>query len=79
LSHLLKNAPHGLRDTLVQVLAHTRPAPRRLFCLRGLRPRGALRGSGLRVLVRLRGVLLGLGLLVLVQLLPRLRSTLLSL
>ena len=79
LSHLLKNAPHGLRDTLVQVLAHQRPAPRWLFCLRGLRPRGALRGSGLLVLVRLRGALLGLGLIFLLQLLPRLRSTPLSL
>ena len=61
LSHLLKNAPHGLRDTLVQVLAHKRPTRRRLFYLRGLRPRRALRGSGLLVLVRLRGTLPGSG------------------
>jgi hypothetical protein len=71
LSYLLKDVPHGLRDTILQVLAHGRPATRRLFCLHGLRPRGALRGTGLLLLLRPLGALPGSGLLLL-----RLRGTL---
>jgi hypothetical protein len=52
LSQLLKNGAHGLRDALVQRRAQERPGTARLLCLRGLRPRGALRGAGLLVLLR---------------------------